>query len=247
MKSHKSVLYHPTAHQFQSAVFGFTDRSELPPVETDAEIRQSVLQDWKNDRDTQKLVKLAYVLGVGKIILANRDMDDFQGEYIRARGSRDYHEKSLKPWNLSRRQLAMVYRALSRDRDVILVSYESGGDLAATLAHEIGHYINHRLRGLDLSRFETDFSRIDPEFSRVTENMRRVARFDEYFFQNKDEYYAETWSRFLCGQKNRALFRYLNRPLGRLRMKHPQKARLILELAKTSCNRTRETSPGHSR
>ena len=245
MKSHKSVLYHPTAHQFQSAVFGFTDRSELPPVETDAEIRQSVLQDWKNDRDTQKLVKLAYVVGVGKIIVANRDMgeDDFQGQYICARDSRDSHQKQLKVWNLSPRQLATVNRALCGDRDVVLLSYD--GDFAATLAHEIGHYINRRLRGL--SRFETDFSRIDPEFSRVTENMRRVARFDEYFFQNKNEYYAETWSRFLCGEKNRTLFRYLKRPLDRLRMKHPQKARLILELAKTSCNRTRETSPGHSR
>jgi hypothetical protein len=240
MKSHKSVLYHPTAHQFQSAVFGFTDRSELPPVETDAEIRQSVLSEWKNDRETQKLVKLAYVLGVGQIILANRDTDDFLGQYICARGSRDYHEKSLKPWNLSRRQLAMVYRALSRDRDVI--SYD--GDFAATLAHELGHYINRRLGGLD--RFELSLFKFPAEFSRVTENMRRVARFGEYFFQSKDEYYAETWSRFLCGEKNRTLFRYLNRPLGRLRMKHPQKTQLILELAKTSCNRTRETSPGHS-
>jgi hypothetical protein len=199
MKSHKSVL-------------------------TDAEIRQSVLQDWKNDRDTQKLVKLAYVLGVGKIIVANRDMDedDFQGQYICARDSRDSHQKQLKVWNLSPRQLATVNRALCGDRDVVLLSYD--GDFAATLAHEIGHYINRRLRGL--SRFETG---IDPEFSRVTENMRRVARFDEYFFQNKDEYYAETWSRFLCGEKNRTLFRYLNRPLDRLRMKHPQKARLIEE------------------
>jgi hypothetical protein len=35
------------------------------------------------------------------------------------------------------------------------------------------------------------------EFSRVTNNMRRVARFDDaYCFQNKDEYYAETWTRF---------------------------------------------------
>jgi hypothetical protein len=52
--------------------------------------------------------------------------------------------------------------------------------------------------------------------------------------------------RFLCGKKNRALFRYLNPPLDRLRMKHPQKTRLIVEVAKAaSCNRTRETHPGH--
>jgi hypothetical protein len=145
------------------------------------------------------------------------DEDDFQGQYICARDSRDSHQKQLKVWNLSPRRLATVNRALcGDDRDVILLSYD--GDFAATLAHELGHYINRRLGGLD--RFEV---------SRVTENMRRVARFDEYFFQNKDEYYAETWSRFLCGEKNRALFRYLNRPLGRLRMKHPQKARLIEE------------------
>jgi len=83
-------------------------------------------------------------------------------------------------------------------RDVILVSYQS--DFAATLAHELGHYINCRLGGL--SRFELT---IVADFSRVTDNMRRVARFGEYFFKNKDEYYAETWSRFLCSEKNRAL------------------------------------------
>jgi hypothetical protein len=57
----------------------------------------------------------------------------------------------------------------------------------------------------------------------------RVARFDEYYFQNKDEYYAETWARFLRGQKNRSLFRYLNRSFGRLRSTHPEKAKLIEE------------------
>jgi hypothetical protein len=66
--------------------------------------------------------------------------------------------------------------------------------------------------------------------------MRRVARFREYFFQNKDEFYAETWSRYFCGEKNSALFRYLKRPFDRLRMKHPQKTRLILELAKRCAN-----------
>jgi hypothetical protein len=91
------------------------------------------------------------------------------------------------------------------------------------LAHEIGHYINRRLGGLSRSDL------IIADFSRVTNNMRRVARFDEYCFQNKGEYYAETWSRFLCGEKNRALFRYLDRPFNRLRSKHPEKAQLIEE------------------
>jgi hypothetical protein len=241
----KSVLYHPTASQFQSAVFGFTDKSSLKsslgPAETDGEIRQSVLSVWTNDREAQKLAKSAYALGVGKIVVANRDIDedDFQGQYICARDSRVSHEKSLKSWNPSPRQLATVNRALRSDRDVILLN-ESYNDFAATLAHELGHYINRRLGGL--SRFELS---IVADFSRVTDNMRRVARFGEYFFKNKDEYYAETWSRFLCGEKKRSLFRYLKRPLGRLRMEHPQKARLILELAKTiSCNRTGEI-PGH--
>jgi len=205
-----------------------------------------MLRDWKNDCEAQKLAKSAHALGVGEIIVANRDIDenDFQGQYIYARDSRGFNEKSLKPWNLSPRQFATVNRALCSDRDVILVCYQS--DFAATLAHELGHYINRRLGGL--SRFELSTFKVAAELSRVTDNMRRVARFGEYFFQNRDEYYAETWSRFLCGEKkNRALFRYLKRPLDRLRMKHPQKARLILELAKaTSCNRTRET-PGHSR
>jgi hypothetical protein len=91
------------------------------------------------------------------------------------------------------------------------------------LAHEIGHYINRRLGGLSRSDL------IIADFSRVTNNMRRVARFDEYFFQDKDEYYAETWTRFLRGRKNRTLFRYLDRSLGRLRSKYPAKARLIEE------------------
>jgi hypothetical protein len=129
----------------------------------------------------------------------------------------------LKPWCLIAKQLATVKRTLCSGRDVILLSHESYGDFAATLAHEIGHYLN-KLGGLSPS----ELSPI-AEFSRVTKNMRRVARFDEYYFQNKDEYYAETWSLFLCGQKNRTLFRYLDRSLGRLRSKHPVKVRLIEE------------------
>lgn len=217
--------------QFQSAVFGFTDKSILGPGETDAEVRQAALRDWKNDREVQELAKFAEALGVGEIVLANKDNQDFLGQYFYARDSRQTHQEHMKPWDLSPKQLAKVNRALTRDRDVILLSYKSHGDFAATLAHELGHYINHRLKGLSFFEFG-----LDPEFSRVTQNMRQVARFDEYFFQNKDEYYAETWSRFLCGENNRSLFRYLNRPLGRLRMKHPQKTRLILELAKRCAN-----------
>jgi hypothetical protein len=214
-----------TSLLFQSPVFVRTDKSTLPPseeIDVDAEIRQR----WRNDRKLHDLVELAYALGVGEIILANRDIDEnddgiLLGQYFYARDSRDIQEK-LRPWNLSRIQLATINRTLSSDRDVILLAYESCDNFAATLAHEIGHCINHRLRGISFFEFG-----LDPEFSRVTQNMRRVARFAEYFFQNKDEYYAEIWSRFLCGGNNRTLFRYLNRPLSRLRMKHPQKARLI--------------------
>ena len=223
MKSHEPVL-------FQSAVFSDTPRESFPPAEKidrDAEDRKSMLRDWKNDGEGQNLVKLAYALGVGKIILANRDMDkdNFLGQYLYAGDSHAFRETSRKPWNLSARQLATIKRALRSDRDVILLAYEAWGDFDATLAHELGHFINNRLEGL--SR---------PESSHVTESMRHVARFDEYFFQNKDEFYAETWARFLCCEKNRALFRYLNHPLGRLRMKHPRKTRLILELAKRCAN-----------
>jgi hypothetical protein len=222
MKSHKSV-------RFQGDVFSRTSRESLPPTEKidrDAEDRKSVLAEWTNDHEAQKLVKLAYALGVGEIILAIRDIDKayFQGQYISVSNWRVFHELLLKPWHLSPRQLATVNRTLRNNSDVILLSYES--DFAETLAHELGHYINHRLGGL---------SELQLEFP-VTENMRRVARFDEYFFQNKDEFYAETWSRFLCGERNRALFRYLKRPIDRLRMKHPQKTRLILELAKRGAN-----------
>lgn len=191
-----------------------------------------MLREWRNDHEAQELEKLAYALGVGAIILASKDTQDFLGQYLYAGDSRQTHQGYWGPWYLSSRQLATINRALCSDRDVILLSSTSQGDFAATLAHELGHYINRRLGGL--SRCEVSIFK-DPglaAFSRVTDNMRRVARFDEYFFQNKDEFYAETWSRFLCGDKNRSLFRYLNRPLDRLRMKHPQKVRLILELAK---------------
>jgi hypothetical protein len=216
MKNHKSGL-------FQSDVFS---RERLPPakkIDRDAEERQSVLREWKDDHEAQKLAKLAYALGVDKIILANREIDEdyFQGQYLYAGDSHAFHKTSMKPWSLSTRQLATIKRALRSDRDVILLAYES--DFAVTLAHELGHHINNRLEGLSDS-------------SHVTESMRRVAQFDEYFFQNKDEFYAETWSRFLCGGNNRTLFRYLKRPFDRLRRKHPQKTRLILELAKRCAN-----------
>ena len=50
---------------------------------------------------------------------------------------------------------------------------------------------------------------------------------DAYFAQNKDEFYAEAWSLFLCGENRPTLFRYLSRPLRRLRVRHPEAARLI--------------------
>jgi hypothetical protein len=127
----------------------------------------------------------------------------------------------LKPWSLSPKQLAAVNSALCRDRDVILVSYQSYGDFPATLAHEICHHINHRL-GV-LKRSELYFKLFSP----VIENMRRVARFDEYFYQNTDEYYAETWARFLCGKGSDALLRYLEKPRRHLRKDHLEKAQLI--------------------
>jgi len=108
-----------------------------------------------------------------------------------------------------------------------LVSHESYGDFAATLAHEIGHHINYRLNAL--CRLELFLYEFAPELSRVTPNMRRVSRYDDYFSQSKDEFYAETWSFYLCGENKPTLFRYLNRPLTRLRSWHPEKARLIAE------------------
>jgi hypothetical protein len=221
-----TVLNHPVLS------FGAVDKSSLLPAKTDAEIdaeiAAEVRRDWKNDRKAQVLAKLAYALGVGKIILADIDTDD-RGEYIYAR-DREWREK-LKPWKLSPRQLAAADSALCRGRDVVLLSYQSCGDLAATLAHEIGHYINRRLGGLHSS--ELSFAQSFP----VTENMRRVARYVEYFYQNRDEYYAETWARYLCGDKNRALFDYLKKPLRRLRMEHPEKTRLIEDHRARVCDR----------
>jgi hypothetical protein len=210
--------------EFQSDFLSYIDRSSLPPADT-TETDTSALRAWTTDREAQKLVKLAYALGVGIIVLADRDISESYliGQYICAHDSHETHQKQVKPWCLFPKQLATVNRTLCSGRDVILLSHESSGRFSVILSHEIGHRIN-RLGGLN--PFEP------AEFSRVTNNMRRVARFDEYCFQNKDEYYAETWSRFLCGEKNRALFRYLDRPFNRLRSKHPEKARLIEEYRK---------------
>jgi hypothetical protein len=82
---------------------------------------------------------------------------------------------------------------------------------------EIGHHINQRLGGL--SRLEL-FPQI---LGVVTKTTRRVARYDERFFENRNEYYAETWSRFLCGDKKRTLLRYLDKPIRHIRMKHPER------------------------
>jgi hypothetical protein len=100
------------------------------------------------------------------------------------------------------------------------VSYQSYGDFPATLAHEIGHYINRMLDGR--LGFELLYA-----VSPVTRTMRRVARFNEYFYQNKDEYYAAVWSRYLCGREKRTLLRYLEKPLRDLRTNDPVKAQLI--------------------
>src|SRR5215469_4449974 len=231
---HKGAL--PTVRAFQSAVVRWTSKSDLPPLppeEIDAKMRQSLLREWKNDREVQDLEKLGYALGVGKIILADSDIvEDMNGQYYCAR--RDPlkqfkfrvtggYEKSLNLWKLSRKQRATINRTFRSGRDVILVAYQASGDFPATLAHELGHYINHTLWGL--SRVE---AKLPGECFPVTQNMRRVARFDEaHLLKNRDEFYAETWSRFLCGGGSRTLLRYLQRPLGRLRTRHPEKARLI--------------------
>jgi len=114
-----------------------------------------------------------------------------------------------------------------RGRDVIVLDPVMADDPFSALAHEIGHHINHRLGGL--SPFESSFFTNSDlaQLSQVTANMRRVARFDAYFAQNKDEFYAEAWSLFLCGENRPTLFRYLSRPLRRLRVRHPEAARLI--------------------
>jgi hypothetical protein len=156
--------------------FSRIDRSSLPPDAT-TETDTAVLRDWATDREAQKLTKLAYALGVGRIVLADRDINkdenwvSFIGQYICARDSREAHQKRLKPWCLSPKQLATVNRALCSGCDVILLSHESCGDFAATLAHEIGHYINRRLGGL--SRSDLNIA----DFSRVTNNTRRPRSF----------------------------------------------------------------------
>jgi hypothetical protein len=63
-----TVLNHPTI------VLGAVDTSSLPPPQTDAEIAAEVRRDWKNDRQVQDLRKLAYALGVGEVILADREL-----------------------------------------------------------------------------------------------------------------------------------------------------------------------------
>jgi len=188
---------------------------------------KSVHQEWNCD-DVRRLLVLAQGLGVSQIVLTDRSilgLDDTrtQGQYFCARTRPELLKAWLKDWELSSRQLMTIRRTLRSDGDVIILSYEACDDFAGILAHKLSHHINRGLGGLSPSDL------FIADFSRVTKNMRRVARFAEYYYQNEDEYYAEIWSRFLRGRKNRTLFRYLDRSLGRLRSKHAEKAQLIEE------------------
>jgi hypothetical protein len=196
-----------------SPVFQWTAKDQIP--EADHENAEELR---KQHRQIQNLKKLAYALGVGKIIRAYRKTsgENCAGEYFYSRDF-DRQQRFLSEWNLSPKQLSTIHREVRNGRDVIVLDHDIPDDSASVLAHEIGHLINHRLGGL--SPFERNSSRL-------TVNMRRVARFNDYFW-NRDEFYAEAWSVFLCGINRPTLFRYLKRPLRRLRVRHPEKARLI--------------------
>ena len=209
---------------FDSPVLTFMDRG-LPSPKDDAENAKFIREQ---KRDIKNLKNLAYALGIRKIVWAHRkacDNDGLAGQYFYARSKGEH--RFLNDWNLSPRQLASITRELRNGRDVIVLDPVMADDPFSALAHEIGHHINHRLGGL--SPFESSFFTNSDlaQLSQVTANMRRVARFDAYYAQNKDEFYAEAWSLFLCGENRPTLFRYLSRPLRRLRVRHPEAARLI--------------------
>ena len=197
-----------------SPVFQQTPKDQIPEAD-----HKNAEELRIHNREMQNLKKLAYALGVGKIIRGERKAGggNCAGEYFYSREF-NRQQRFLSEWNLSPKQLSTIHREVRNGRDVIVLDHDAADDPASVLAHEIGHLINHRLGGL--SPFERNSSR-------VTANMRRVARFDAYFLQKRDEFYAEAWSLFLCGVNRPTLFRYLSRPLRRLRVRHPEKARMI--------------------
>jgi hypothetical protein len=104
--------------------------------------------------------------------------------------------------------------------DIIILNY-TGDDLCATLAHELGHYINRRLGGISALEMY-------PEIWPVPETMRKRSGFEDAFFKNRDEFFAESMCNYLCGYlKPRANLRYAERVLRRVRFKNPEAARLI--------------------
>jgi hypothetical protein len=201
-----------------SPVFQWTAKDQIPEAD-----HKNAEELRKYNREIQNLKKLAYALGVGRIVRAYRKAsDDCAGEYFYSREF-NRRQRFLSEWNLSPKQLSTIHRELRNDRDVILLEYDD----PALIAHEIGHLINHRLGGLSSFERNNCEGPALAQLSRVTANMRRVARFNDYLLQNRDEFYAEAWSRFLCGGNRPTLFSYLSRPLRRLRVRHPEQAKLI--------------------
>jgi len=138
---------------FDSPVFQWTPKDQIPLPSPDADadgIREQ-------NREILNLKKLAYALGIRKIVRVYRKAndDDCAGQYFYSREFRN-QQRLLNDWDLSPRQVATVHRELRNGRDVIILDHDMADDPVSVLAHEMGHLINHRLGGL--SPFER-FSR----------------------------------------------------------------------------------------
>jgi hypothetical protein len=173
-------------------------------------MRRYARKIWFADPIFCSLQNLADVLGVSKVIFAERTASDItQGQYLFRAPA--HH---LEGWLLSSQQKSTL-RSINKNGGAAIIVNLYADDACEILSHEIGHHIVHALAGLKLQE----------QWAAPTNWGRRDSRFDAHCSEINDEFFAESFAFYLGGEPMHKID--LRPVLRRVRRKHPRAFKLL--------------------
>ncbi len=197
----------------------------LSEKESEAEERRAEAKAWRDQEPKfKRLKRLALDLGIQKVIVSSNSTSQDMGNYVRCGWEVDFlsvsmssQDGGLREWNLSKEQVRSVNR---REAPVILIDYRGCFEIEdghfRTLAHEIGHHLEHIAR---LTEQEKD---------RPTTKTMRGLFSETALHKCCSEINAECFMEYLTSSAvRRGVERHLRPILCRIRVHNPNAATLM--------------------
>jgi hypothetical protein len=219
--------------------YGARPISELPlPTADDLEYekdleayeQRQLRKLWKEERpEFKRLERLAYELGIKRVILTSESPSTILGRYLPAG---DWESNLAEKWSLSERQENSILNSGPTILTCRDAAYEDGG-ACRFLAHEIGHHICR------LAKFTPE--RLNAPVSKM---MRRFFPDNAYLKKqnSQDEFHSECFAEyFTIFGLTRGIERECKAILTRVRRHNPDAANRVAQYRKMLLERARRT------